>query len=115
MSDLDELESLAKVVMNTSLCGLGQTAPNPVLSTLRYFREEYIEHIRDKKCRSAVCKALIVFEIIKECEGCGVCKKACPTNAISGEKKELHVIDNDKCIRCGMCMSVCKFDSIIKY
>ena len=115
MHDLDELESLAKVVMNTSLCGLGQTAPNPVLSTLRYFRDEYVEHIHDKKCRSAVCKALIVFEIVKECEGCGACKKACPTGAISGEKKGLHVIDNDLCIRCGMCMSVCHFGSIIKY
>ncbi|HEY4798463.1 MAG TPA: NADH-ubiquinone oxidoreductase-F iron-sulfur binding region domain-containing protein, partial [Bacteroidia bacterium] len=115
MKDMDELEKLAHTVKLSSLCGLGQTAPNPFLSTFRYFKEEYIEHIHDKKCRAAVCKSLIRFEIIKECEGCGVCKTSCPVNAISGEKKQLHVIDNDLCIRCGLCMSACKFDSIIKY
>ena len=115
MSDLDELDKLSGVVKNASLCGLGQTASNPFLSTYRYFRDEYVEHIRDRKCRTAVCKSLIVYEIIQPCEGCGACKNACPTNAISGEKNQLHVIDNDLCIRCGMCMSVCKFNSIIKY
>ena len=115
MKDLDELEQLSQTVKIASLCGLGQTAPNPVLSTLRYFRHEYVEHIEKKKCRAAVCKSLITFEIVKECEGCGACMNACPVNAISGEKKKLHVIDNDLCIRCGLCMSVCKFGSIIKY
>jgi len=115
MSDLDELEKLSGTVKNASLCGLGQTAPNPFQSTFRYFKEEYIEHIQHKKCRTAVCKALIKFEIIKECEGCGACKNSCPTGAISGEKNKLHVIDQDLCIKCGMCLSTCKFGSIIKY
>lgn len=113
--DMQELEKLASTVKNASLCGLGQTAPNPFLSTFRYFKEEYMEHIHDKKCRAAVCKSLIRFEIIRECEGCGVCKTSCPVGAISGEKKGLHVIDDSICIRCGLCMSACKFGSIIKY
>lgn len=115
MKDLDDLEILAKTVTNASLCGLGQTAPNPVLSTLRHFREEYIEHIRDKKCRTAVCKELIVFEILDVCNGCQVCKKVCPVNAIHGEKKLQHSIDEAECIRCGLCLSTCKFDAIVKY
>ncbi|MEK6616049.1 MAG: NADH-ubiquinone oxidoreductase-F iron-sulfur binding region domain-containing protein, partial [Bacteroidota bacterium] len=115
MKDIDELEKLAKTVTNASLCGLGQTAPNPVLSTLRHFREEYIEHIRDKKCRTAVCKELIVFEILDVCNGCQACKKVCPVHAIHGEKKHLHNIDEAECIRCGLCLSTCKFEAIVKY
>ncbi len=115
MSDLDELERLAGTVTNASLCGLGQTAPNPVLSTLRHFKDEYIEHIRDKKCRTAVCKDLIVFEILDACNGCQSCKKVCPVEAIHGEKKQHHIINTDLCIRCGLCLSTCKFDAIVKY
>lgn len=115
MKDLDELEKLAATVTNASLCGLGQTAPNPVLSTLRHFKEEYIEHIRDKKCRTAVCKDLIVFEILDTCNGCQACVKVCPVEAILGDKKQMHIINTDLCIRCGMCLSKCKFDAIVKY
>ncbi len=115
MKDIDELEKLAGTVTNASLCGLGQTAPNPVLSTLRHFKEEYIEHIRDKKCRTAVCKELIVFKILEVCNGCQACKKVCPVEAIHGEKKMLHTIDEEVCIRCGLCISTCKFDAIVKY
>ena len=115
MKDIDELEKLASTVTNASLCGLGQTAPNPVLSTLRHFREEYIEHIRDKKCRTAVCKELIVFEILDVCNGCQACKKVCPVEAIHGEKKQHHIINTDLCIRCGLCLSTCKFEAIVKY
>jgi NADH:ubiquinone oxidoreductase subunit F (NADH-binding)/NAD-dependent dihydropyrimidine dehydrogenase PreA subunit len=115
MKDIDELEKLASTVTNASLCGLGQTAPNPVLSTLRHFREEYIEHIRDKKCRTAVCKELIVFEILDLCNGCQACKKVCPVEAIHGEKKQAHIINTELCIRCGLCLSTCKFDAIVKY
>ncbi|MBI4945567.1 MAG: NADH-quinone oxidoreductase subunit NuoF [Bacteroidetes bacterium] len=115
MKDLDELEALAKTVTHASLCGLGQTAPNPVLSTLRHFREEYIEHISDKKCRTAVCKELIVFKILDVCNGCQACKKVCPVHAIHGEKKLHHTIDEAECIRCGLCLSTCKFDAIVKY
>jgi len=113
--DLELLEELAVVVRDTSMCGLGQTAANPVLSTLRYFRDEYEEHIRNKKCPAAVCKALIQYFIISEnCTGCGACKKACTQEAISGEKKEPHVIDHDKCIKCGICLETCRFDAIEK-
>lgn len=115
MKDLDALEKLAGTVSNASLCGLGQTAPNPVLSTIRHFREEFIEHIQEKKCRTAVCKELIVFEILDSCNGCQACKKVCPVHAIHGEKKLSHTIDEAECIRCGLCLSTCKFDAIIKF
>jgi ferredoxin len=110
--DLEILTQLANTVKSTSLCGLGQTAPNPVLSTLRHFHEEYVEHIRDKKCRAAVCKALISFEITDACTGCGACKRACPVKCISGTPKNRHVIDRAACIRCGMCQSTCKFSAV---
>ncbi|OGW24816.1 MAG: NADH dehydrogenase [Nitrospirae bacterium GWC2_42_7] len=111
--DIERLERLCNGVKNTSLCGLGQTAPNPILSTIRYFREEYETHIRDKKCPAKVCKDLLIYSIIEEkCKGCGTCMKACPSGAITGDKKKPHKIDPNKCIRCGACFDVCKFKSV---
>jgi len=113
MADLETLETLAKTVQSASLCGLGKTAPNPVLSTLRYFHDEYVAHIVDHKCPAGVCKALIEYYIIADkCTGCGLCRRKCPQEAISGEKKELHVIDPGLCIKCGVCHDVCKFDAV---
>lgn len=111
--DIELLEELARNVKRASLCGLGQTAPNPVLTTIRYFRDEYEAHIYEKKCPAKKCHALITYEIIPEkCPGCGLCTKYCPTGAISGEKKKPYVIDNEKCIRCGLCMKVCRLNAI---
>lgn len=111
-AQLDLLEELAHVVKDTTMCGLGQTAPNPVLSTLRYFHDEYIEHITAKRCPAAVCKALITFSINENCTGCMVCQRECPKNAISGDKKERHVIEQNTCVKCGACKNVCKFDAV---
>ena len=111
--DIELLEELSWVVAEGSLCALGQTAPNPVLSTIRYFRDEYEAHIKEKKCPAGVCKALITYSINEEnCTGCGACTKVCPVDAITGEKKELHTIDPEKCIRCGACISACTFDAV---
>jgi NADH-quinone oxidoreductase subunit F len=108
------LEELAYTVKDTSLCGLGQTAPNPVISTLKYFKNEYLSHIKEKKCSAGVCRALVRYKIDKEkCTGCGVCKINCPEGAIVGELKQPHFIDQDKCIKCGLCLDNCKFESII--
>ena len=108
------LEDLAQTVAETSLCGLGKTAPNPVLSSLRYFREEFDAHIMNKKCPAKVCKELIRYSINEEkCNGCMVCLRACPSEAIIGEKKETHCIDPEKCVRCGICRIECKFDAIV--
>jgi ferredoxin len=113
-SDIQLLEDLSRTVAEASLCALGQTAPNPLLSTLKYFKEEYLEHVNQKKCRAKVCKGLIRFSVIEEnCTGCMLCKKKCPTGAVSGEKKEVHSIDQDKCIKCGVCHEVCKFDAVL--
>jgi len=113
MEDLSFLEYLAKSIAKTALCGLGQTAPNPVLSTLRYFRDEYEAHIKDRKCPAKVCKNLVTYSIDEEaCRGCLVCKKLCPQEAITGERKEPHRINQDKCIKCGICLENCKFDAI---
>lgn len=113
--DLEKLERLAKTIQKASVCGLGQTAPNPVLSTMKYFRDEYIAHIRDKKCPAKECKALRAIEIDPEkCRGCGICKKNCPVNAITGEVKQPHKIDEDVCIKCGTCISKCPFKAISK-
>lgn len=109
-----QLEKLGKVIKETSLCGLGQTAPNPVLSTIKWFRDEYEEHIFDRKCRANVCTELRTFTIdVDKCTGCTVCAKKCPTDAIIGSRKSPHFIVDDKCISCGTCFDVCKFDSIV--
>jgi NADH:ubiquinone oxidoreductase subunit F (NADH-binding)/(2Fe-2S) ferredoxin len=114
MAQLDELEEIASVVKAASLCGLGQTAPNPVLSTLRYFRDEYEAHIRNGKCPAGVCKPLIHYLIDPQaCTGCRVCAGKCPVNAIAGEKKEAHRLDAEKCIKCGACLDACKFDAVL--
>jgi len=113
-ASIELLEELAYVIKETSLCGLGQTAPNPVLSTIKYFKKEYIAHIKDKKCPAGVCRALILYKVDQEkCTGCGVCKINCPEGAIIGELKQPHLINQDKCIKCGICWDNCKFDSII--
>ena len=115
MEDLDKLEELAAYIKSASLCGLGQTAPNPVLSTLRYFRDEYIAHIRDKKCPAGVCKKLLSYHIeADKCKGCTLCARQCPAGAIIGKVKEVHIIDNNKCVKCGACIEKCKFGAIVK-
>jgi len=114
IEQLDLLQELGETVAATSLCGLGKTAPNPVLSTLNYFRDEYEAHIHEQKCPAGVCRALIEYSIDPDkCTGCGVCLKACPHGSIQGEKKEAHTIDPSTCMKCGICRSECKFDSVV--
>lgn len=115
LEDLDKLEELCYYIKENSLCGLGQTAPNPVLATLKFFRDEYIAHIVDKTCPAGVCKKLVKYEIVADkCKGCTLCSRKCPVGAISGTVKNPHSIDPNKCIKCGVCMDNCKFGAIIK-
>ena len=115
MEDLDKLEDLCHYIKANSLCGLGQTAPNPVLATLKFFREEYVAHIQDKKCPAGVCKALMTYSIeADKCRGCTACARKCPAGAIEGKVKEVHTIHTDKCIKCGVCLETCKFGAVVK-
>ena len=115
MEDIDKLEELCYYIKENSLCGLGQTAPNPVLSTLKYFRDEYVAHVTEHRCPAGACKALTNFHIEAEkCKGCTLCARNCPVGAISGKVKEPHVIDTSKCIKCGVCMEKCKFQAVVK-
>jgi len=110
--DLEKMEQLSDVIVKASLCGLGKSGPNPLLSTLRFFHDEYMAHIKEKRCPAGVCKELITYEILDNCTGCLACISACSYDAISGKKKEVHLLDQDKCTRCGACIAVCKFDAI---
>ena len=115
MRDLERIEELAQFIKENSLCGLGQTAPNPVLSTLQYFRDEYLAHIQDKRCPAGVCKALLTYKIDEtKCRGCTLCARACPAGAINGSVRNPHNIDTLKCVKCGACMETCRFGAISK-
>ena len=113
--DIELLQTMSSCIAQTSLCALGGTAPNPVLTTIKYFREEYEAHIRGKKCPARQCKALIQYAILEDkCKGCTVCARNCPQGAIQGEKKKAHLIDPEKCIKCGICESGCKFGAVVR-
>ncbi len=115
LEDIDKMEELCEYIKSASLCGLGQTAPNPVLSTLRFFRDEYIAHVVDKKCPAGVCKNLLTYRIVEDkCKGCTACMRKCPVGAIEGSVKNPHTIDPAKCVKCGVCMSTCKFNAIVR-
>lgn len=114
MKDLELLSELCEVITDTSLCGLGKTATTPVISSMKYFHEEYLEHINDNYCKASVCKDLQNYYIVEKCVGCGICKKKCPVDAISGEKKELHHIDTNVCIKCNACLEACPVSAIIR-
>jgi NAD-dependent dihydropyrimidine dehydrogenase PreA subunit len=113
--DLSDLQELGEIIKDTSLCGLGQTAPNPVLSTMKYFNDEYKAHVIDKRCPAGVCQDLLSYHIHPDkCIGCTACSKVCPASSISGEVKKAHGIDQEKCIKCGACFTKCKFKAIEK-
>jgi ferredoxin len=115
LKDLDDLEILGATIRDASLCQLGQTAPNPVLSTLKHFRDEYLAHVVDKRCPSGVCQNLVHYNVIADkCIGCTVCARNCPVSCISGERKTAHVIDQERCIKCGVCFQKCPVDAIVK-
>jgi NAD-dependent dihydropyrimidine dehydrogenase PreA subunit len=114
-ADINRLVELGEFIKKTSQCGLGQTAPNPVLTTIKYFRDEYEAHIKEKRCPAHSCGALVKYVINPEkCTGCMICARQCPASAISGEKKKPHIINQDKCTKCGKCYTVCTFDAIYK-
>jgi Na+-translocating ferredoxin:NAD+ oxidoreductase RNF subunit RnfB len=113
MQDIELLLEMGERIKDTALCGLGVTAPNPVITTIRYFRDEYEAHIKDKKCPAKICKSLIQYSILEEnCTGCTLCGRNCPVKAIEGERKKVHYIIQDKCIKCGICHNVCRFDAV---
>lgn len=112
--DIDKLERLGTMIKKSSLCGLGQSAPNPILSTIKNFREEYEEHVHNKKCRAGRCASMLSYTINDNCVGCGACKRVCPVAAIDGTRKEKHRLDQSKCIKCGQCYQACKFSAIDK-
>ena len=113
--DLSDLVELGEIIKDTSLCGLGQTSPNPILSTLHYFYDEYLAHVKEKKCPAGVCQSLLSFHILSDkCVGCTACARICPVSCIEGELKKVHVIDQSRCIKCGACFNTCKFSAIEK-
>jgi NADH-quinone oxidoreductase subunit F/NADP-reducing hydrogenase subunit HndC len=114
MSDLQKIEDIGFAMQKSALCALGQTAPNPTMSTITKFRSEYEEHIRDKKCRALKCKSMISYVITDKCTGCTLCARNCPQECISGELKKQHTIDQLQCIRCGLCKDTCRFSAIVK-
>jgi NADH-quinone oxidoreductase subunit F/NADP-reducing hydrogenase subunit HndC len=113
--DLEELDNLGRIIKDTALCGLGQSSPNPAISTLRFFRDEYVAHVEEKRCPAGSCRKLATYTILPEkCTGCTVCRRNCPVSCITGERKEVHVIDQSKCIKCGVCFEKCPFKAITR-
>ena len=111
---LEKLQTLSRAIQDTALCGLGQTAPNPIMSTMRYFADEYLAHVEQKRCPAGVCSHLLDFVILDNCVGCGICAKSCPVKCITGEKKKHHTIDTKACIKCGSCESTCPVKAITR-